>query len=83
VLAIYFGAQIIMKKTLRLEGVNSLKAAVRARAIKEIQKKYFNKRRGNLNFARRNFFERKDQENKKRRGKRKTEQGVKKHFTKK
>jgi len=57
-----------------LKGVNSLKAAVvRARAIKEIQEECYDKKRGNLNFARRNFFEKKDQENKKTERKKKNE----------
>jgi len=44
-----------VKGTLRLV-VNSLKAAVvRARAIKEIQEEWFDKRRRNLKFARRNL----------------------------
>jgi len=55
-----------VKKTLRLEGINFLKTAVvRARAIKEIQEEFYNRGRANLNFARRNFLEKKSQENKK------------------
>jgi len=49
-----------------LEGIDSLKAAVvRARAIKEIQEECYDRGRGNLNFARQNFLEKKNQKNKK------------------
>jgi len=67
-------ADNFVKKTLCLEGINSLKTAVlRARAIKtavlraikEIQEKCYDRGRGNLNFARRNILEKKSQENKK------------------
>jgi len=55
-----------VKKTLRLEGINSLKTAVvRARAIKEIQEECYDRGRGNLNFSRRNFLEKRNQGNKK------------------
>jgi len=67
VFTIHFGARRqLCKKTLRLEGINSLKTAVvRARAIKEIQEECYDRGRRNLNFARRNFLEKKSQENKK------------------
>jgi len=55
-----------IKKTLRLEGINSLKTAVvRARAIKEIQEECYDRGRGNSNFSRRNFFEKRNQGDKK------------------
>jgi len=67
-------ADNFVKKTLRLEGINSLKTAVvRARAIKE--EEYYDRGRGNLNFARRNFLEKKNQENKKVEGEKEDEKG--------
>jgi len=71
-------ADNFVKKTLRLEGINSLKTAmVRARAIKEIQEECYDRGRENLNFAKRNFVEKKNQESKKMEGEKEGEKGGK------
>jgi len=57
-------ADSFVKKTLRLEGVYSLKAAiVRARAVKEIQEECYDRKGRKLNFIGRNLYEKKEQEN--------------------
>jgi len=57
-------ADSFVKKTLRLEGVNSLKVAiVRARAIKEIQEECYDRKGRKLNFVGKNLYEKKEQEN--------------------
>jgi len=57
-------ADSYVKKTFRLEGVNSLKAAiVRARAVKNIQEECYDRKGRKLNFLGKNSYEKKEQEN--------------------
>jgi len=71
-------ADSFVKKTLRLEGLNSLKAAiVRARAVKEIQEECYDRKGRKMNFVGKNLYEKKEQENGKAAGEKEDVRGKK------